>query len=193
MVAIPPTLPPDSLTHRLAGLALENQSRNYATIPVRSEEGILKLAKVDPIDVHFKSFSWWEGNGGYPRRSTKIRMGESWRTVTLYLHTEIAGLSPGGKEFQVHHANHNVLDCRRSNLWLCTPAFNARHQKRAIKSMLEELWATPAEDLECWPLGDRRRALGQLLLLHKAKHGSWPLEAYLPDILRKLEEATTDG
>lgn len=172
------------------------RSEKFVRIPVRTKSDSLAFCKVDPIDSHFRHFSWSQAPGGYPRRSTKkLRgfdeqeaFGEKWKTKTLYLHKEIAGLEQGDPTFQVHHANHDVLDCRRVNLWLCTPAFNARHQKRSLRSMLEELWETPRESLEFWPLGDKRRALAHLLELHVRKHGSFPLEFIPSNVIDKIPD-----
>lgn len=162
-------------------------------IPVRTKQHGVAFCKVDPIDSYLKSFTWVEGKGGYPRRSTKLKTFDSeapdeivWKSQTVYLHKQLAGLRVGDPLYQVHHANHDVLDCRRVNLWVCSPDFNARHQKRSRFSMLEDLWETPAEQLECWPLGDKRRAVAHLLELHVKKTGSFPLEWVPSNIVDKL-------
>lgn len=178
-----------SLLHGLArhGFPVGEEDMRAAKLPIRTRKGGLRHALIDPIDAHLRSFTWVEGNGGYPRRSTKrLRDDGKWKSQTLYLHRELAGLDPADPRFQVHHANHNLLDCRRVNLWICTPEFNARHQRRSTRSMLEELWETPARRLEFWPISDPRRALGYLYMLHVKKHKSFPLEFHFPELYRKL-------
>lgn len=164
-------------------------------VPVRTKQQGMAFCKVDPVDSYLKTFKWTEAEGGYPRRSTKVQVPDHeepgafrWKTQTIYLHKQLAGLQTGNPLYQVHHANHDVLDCRRANLWLCTPAFNLRHQKRSLQSMLQELWATPKERIECWPLGDKRRAIAHLLELHVKKHGSFPLEFVPSNIIDKIPD-----
>lgn len=186
MVSSPPVDELDAYSDFVA-----DRAERGARIQVRTRKDTYRYARVDPIDGYLRMYSWWEGRGlgsQYPRRSTKLRQEDgSWRSVTLYLHREIAGLPQGDPALQVHHANHDIYDCRRLNLWVCTPSFNLRHQKRAKRSMLQEMWESPADELEFWPVGDARRSLGYLYELHREKHGSYPLEYHLPDLYQKIK------
>lgn len=169
---------------------------SLSKIPVRLKSGGMRNVIVDSIDATLREFKWHEPKpGGYPRRSTKVQKGSLlleqeaggyrdepvWKSVSVYLHREIAGLPPGDPTFQVHHASHDLYDCRRVNLWVCTPAFNARHQKNALGTMLEELARVDAKQVECWPLAQADSALLHLLHLHVERRGQ-PLRRFLPDL-----------
>lgn len=99
------------------------------TIKVRSRGGKDVEAIIDEADAALASTRRWRTcPRGYPQ--TEIYAGrrdgkEVYRRVGL--HRWLLGLKPGDPR-TVDHINRNRLDCRRSNLRICTAAENAQNQ-----------------------------------------------------------------
>jgi hypothetical protein len=85
-------------------------------------------ALVDADDFHkkVKHYTWYLSTKGYAFTAVKIE--GKWKYIQLHRFI----LNPP-KNMQVDHINRNRLDCRRSNLRLCTPKENARNISKAGK------------------------------------------------------------
>ncbi len=85
-----------------------------------------KLAIVDDDDFIRFGFMKWSaghrGSGFYAFRNFNV----SGKKTPMYLHRLIAG---AGKGVVVDHINHDTLDCRKSNLRICTVAENMRNRR----------------------------------------------------------------
>jgi hypothetical protein len=91
-------------------------------IPVTGRIGVRAYAMVDAADYdRLASFNWSVDGSGRPRR--RAAGGEGYPRM----HREVMELEPGDPR-HVDHINHDLLDNRRCNLRLCTPALN--HQNR---------------------------------------------------------------
>lgn len=84
-------------------------------------------AVIDEADAHLLAYKWRPRKAGvalvYARRS--VRIGD--KRVDISLHVEIAKPRAG---MVVDHINGDGLDCRRSNLRVCTKSSNSRNQTR---------------------------------------------------------------
>jgi hypothetical protein len=87
------------------------------------------VALIDSDDVEKVSgFKWTAGprpgRGCYPHRRGPVRNG---KRETIHLHRLVVD-APAG--MHVDHKNHDTLDCRKSNLRVCTNAENRRNRKK---------------------------------------------------------------
>ncbi|MDO8800076.1 HNH endonuclease [Phenylobacterium sp.] len=76
------------------------------------------MALVDDADFALVSAFTWRANHGYAMAGGP--------SDTVQLHTLIMDPPPG---FEVDHKNRNGLDCRRSNMRVCTHAQNSRNRR----------------------------------------------------------------
>lgn len=96
------------------------------TIPLtRGQSAIIDDADFERVG-NLKWFAIPHRNGFYAARHTRLG-----RVNTTFLHRVIMG-DPVGKE--VDHENHNTLDCRRSNLRVCTVRENGRNRTGAMRN-----------------------------------------------------------
>lgn len=107
---------------------------NSRPILVQPEDESIKLipltrGKIAIIDADkYKWAAQWNWYAVYdlrPKAFYAARGGRSGEPQTVYLHRQICG----EPHSQVDHANGNSLDCRRSNLRLCTPSQNNANQR----------------------------------------------------------------
>lgn len=90
-------------------------------IPLHAADGTVRgHALVDAEDAHLGEHSWSLTTEGYARRTPRV----DGRKTCVYLHRLIAGAQTGQ---DVDHVNRDRLDCRRSNLRLCTRAQNLQN------------------------------------------------------------------
>lgn len=82
-------------------------------IELRGEKGVGKYALVDDSDYELVSQYKWHFDGGYATTSVHGK--------TVYMHRLILNTPDG---MYTDHKNHNKLDNRRSNIWVCTPTEN---------------------------------------------------------------------
>lgn len=93
------------------------------------------IALVDDEDheraMQFKWMLARTGRGDYPYAARQSRKSEGGMKRMVYLHRFILDAQQGQ---QVDHINGDTLDCRRSNLRLCTHAENLRNKRKPINS-----------------------------------------------------------
>lgn len=88
-------------------------------IPLSGKAGKGKFVKVDDEDYEkYGVLKWHLSAGRYAARKNKKE--------SCYLHRKIMD-APNG--MVVDHKNHDTLDCRKSNLRICTQADNCRNIK----------------------------------------------------------------
>lgn len=93
--------------------------------PTAHPQGGLKLpvgpglyALVDEADYpYLHSFRWFAQQSSHCVYAVR-KYCKAGKTFYVKLHREILQPPPG---YEVHHLNHNPLDCRRSNLVILTP------------------------------------------------------------------------
>jgi hypothetical protein len=92
-------------------------------LPLRRRDGtIRKHALVDPEDyARLAGFKWRLNGRGYV-----IRSGDN-----AYLHRVVLGLEPGDRRF-ADHINGNMVDNRKSNLRVVTPAESAQNRRFTV-------------------------------------------------------------
>ena len=89
-------------------------------IELRGNKGRGKYAIVDDCDYERVSkYKWFLGSGGYAQCSVGGK--------TVYMHRFILG-TPDDK--YTDHKNHDRLDNRRCNIWVCTPTENNLNRGR---------------------------------------------------------------
>lgn len=93
-----------------------------ATSEIPLTQGL--VAKVDAADAEWLNQWKWSASACHRGRHVAVRRGEG---RTVYMHREILGLTPGDG-LEADHLNHNILDNRRANLRVVTPAQNKEGQ-----------------------------------------------------------------
>lgn len=100
-------------------------------VPVYGRGGVVRAyALVDAADAEqVLAHRWHLKDGGYVVRDAPRAEGRG--RGKLRLHRQIMGLERGDPR-EVDHENGNPLDCRRSNLRVCTHAQNGQNLRRGF-------------------------------------------------------------
>ncbi len=89
----------------------------------RRDGSVRALARVDDGDAAVLEHRWHLSNRGYVKRTLYPDGGGQ---VAVFLHRVVMGLEHGDLR-EVDHENGDKLDCRRSNLRVCTHAENMQN------------------------------------------------------------------
>jgi hypothetical protein len=104
--------------------ALPSPVAGALLVPLRDRHGKVKAcAWIDEEDAEQAQYRWCL-NAGYALR--RGRKSEGRQNERIYLHRELMGLRCGDKR-EVDHKNRTPLDCRRSNLRVCTTQQNQQN------------------------------------------------------------------
>lgn len=89
-------------------------------IPLHGRAGVVGHATVDANDAHLAQHRWYRSNRGYV--AAKIR--RNGQRLSVLLHRMVM---EAPRDREVDHINRDPLDCRRSNLRLCTRQQNTQN------------------------------------------------------------------
>jgi len=93
---------------------------------------------LDKDDGHLLSdYKWAVGTNGYVYKSGARKRGKQ-----CLLHRIVMSAKPGA---QLHHANENKLDCRKSNLVFVTPSGHQEHHKHTLIARNKEARVYPLQ------------------------------------------------